>query len=112
MLGEDLTIPRNRGIFLPITWRLSPAICAFTSELFYASRLASRPTLERQVLTGLKELAGSGLWCLDVAHDGRTSSSDEEVFARIRHRPFPGGRLLRTPALVMGMAYYRLRDLL
>ena len=35
-----------------------------------------------------------------------------DTFARIKHRPFPGGRLLRTPALVMGMAYYRLRDLL
>ena len=35
-----------------------------------------------------------------------------DTFARIRHRSFPGGRLLRTPALVMGMAYYRLRDML
>ncbi|MEP7299784.1 MAG: FAD-binding oxidoreductase [Burkholderiales bacterium] len=35
-----------------------------------------------------------------------------DTFARIKHRPFPGGRLLRTPALVMGMAYYRLRDML
>ena len=35
-----------------------------------------------------------------------------DTFARIRHRPFPGGRFLRTPALVAGMAYYRLRDML
>ncbi|WP_425259491.1 NAD(P)/FAD-dependent oxidoreductase [Rubrivivax sp. RP6-9] len=35
-----------------------------------------------------------------------------DVFARLRHRPFPGGALLRTPALVLGMAWYRLRDLL
>ena len=35
-----------------------------------------------------------------------------DTFARLRHRPFPGGRLLRTPALVLGMAYYRLRDVL
>jgi gamma-glutamylputrescine oxidase len=35
-----------------------------------------------------------------------------DTFARIRHRSFPGGKLLRTPALVAGMAYYRLRDLL
>jgi gamma-glutamylputrescine oxidase len=34
-----------------------------------------------------------------------------DLFARIRHRPFPGGRLLRTPALVLGMAWYRMRDL-
>ena len=35
-----------------------------------------------------------------------------DVYARLKHRPFPGGRWLRTPALVLGMAYYRLRDLL
>jgi gamma-glutamylputrescine oxidase len=35
-----------------------------------------------------------------------------DTFARIRHRRFPGGRLLRTPALVLGMAYYRLKDML
>jgi len=35
-----------------------------------------------------------------------------DVFSQIRHRAFPGGRLLRMPALVLGMAYYRLKDLL
>ncbi|OYY66641.1 MAG: FAD-dependent oxidoreductase [Burkholderiales bacterium 28-67-8] len=35
-----------------------------------------------------------------------------DTFSRIRHRNFPGGALLRTPALVAGMAYYRLKDLL
>ena len=35
-----------------------------------------------------------------------------DVFARLKHCPFPGGRLLRTPALVLGMAWYRLRDLI
>jgi gamma-glutamylputrescine oxidase len=35
-----------------------------------------------------------------------------DVFARLRHRAFPGGALLRTPALVLGMVWYRLRDML
>lgn len=35
-----------------------------------------------------------------------------DLFARIPHSPFPGGRLLRRPALVLAMLYYRLRDLL
>jgi gamma-glutamylputrescine oxidase len=35
-----------------------------------------------------------------------------DVFARIPHREFPGGTLLRRPALVLAMLYYRLRDLL
>ena len=35
-----------------------------------------------------------------------------DLFAKIPHHAFPGGRWLRTPALVLAMAYYRLRDLL
>jgi gamma-glutamylputrescine oxidase len=35
-----------------------------------------------------------------------------DTFSQLRHREFPGGKLLRTPALVAGMAYYRLKDLL
>jgi gamma-glutamylputrescine oxidase len=35
-----------------------------------------------------------------------------DVFARLKHTPFPGGRWLRMPGLVLGMAYHRLRDLL
>ncbi len=34
-----------------------------------------------------------------------------DVFARLRHRRFPGGRLLRTPSLALGMLWHRLRDL-
>ncbi|PSJ47554.1 FAD-dependent oxidoreductase [Zobellella endophytica] len=33
-----------------------------------------------------------------------------DLFGRIPHHDFPGGRLLRTPALVLAMAWYRLRD--
>ena len=33
-----------------------------------------------------------------------------DLFARITHRRFPGGRLMRTPLLMLGMGYYRLRD--
>lgn len=34
-----------------------------------------------------------------------------DVFARHPHRPLPGGRLLRMPALVLAMTSYHLRDL-
>lgn len=33
-----------------------------------------------------------------------------DVFARLRHHRFPGGRLLRTPSLALGMLWHRLRD--
>ena len=35
-----------------------------------------------------------------------------DLFNEISHLPFPGGTLLRTPALVLAMAWYRLRDML
>jgi gamma-glutamylputrescine oxidase len=38
--------------------------------------------------------------------------SASTFFHASKHLPFPGGALMRTPALVLGMLYYRLRDLL
>jgi gamma-glutamylputrescine oxidase len=35
-----------------------------------------------------------------------------DVFGRIPHRDFPGGRYLRRPSLMLAMLYYRLRDVL
>jgi superfamily I DNA and/or RNA helicase len=81
ILGPHSTMPPERGIFLEETWRLSPAICGFTSEVFYESRLKAHPGLERQALNGIADFSGGALWCVDVEHDGRTSSSEEEVDA-------------------------------
>ena len=33
-----------------------------------------------------------------------------ELFSRLKHHDFPGGAMLRTPSLVLGMMYHRLRD--
>lgn len=33
-----------------------------------------------------------------------------DLFARLQHRRFPGGKWLRTPSLVLGMAYHQLMD--
>ncbi|ARN72865.1 NAD(P)/FAD-dependent oxidoreductase [Oceanicoccus sagamiensis] len=35
-----------------------------------------------------------------------------DVFAKIRHWPFPGGKLLRRPGLAVGMLYFKLMDML
>jgi len=35
-----------------------------------------------------------------------------DLFSRLEHRDFPGGPLLRTPALVLAMLWFRLKDLL
>ncbi len=34
-----------------------------------------------------------------------------DIFTRLRHRAFPGGERLRTPTLVLGMLWHRMRDL-
>ena len=33
-----------------------------------------------------------------------------DLFGKLKHRPFPGGALLRRPALVLAMLWFRLRD--
>jgi hypothetical protein len=43
LLAGEQTIHGDRGLFLEETWRLHPAICRFTSEMFYESRLQPRP---------------------------------------------------------------------
>lgn len=79
ILRDHKTIPADRGIFLPETWRLAPSICAFTSEVFYEGRLRSLPGLDRQVLVGTALFDGAGLWVAGVAHDGNQNSSHEEI---------------------------------
>jgi uncharacterized protein len=73
------TIPEDRGLFLEETWRLHPAICRLTSELFYEGRLRPREHLDRQAILGSGVVDGAGLWFLPVAHDGNQSSSPEEI---------------------------------
>jgi gamma-glutamylputrescine oxidase len=57
-------------------------------------------------------LALTGLAGRLVAEAIGGDASRFDVFARLKHRAFPGGPLLRMPALVLGMAWYRLRDIL
>lgn len=35
-----------------------------------------------------------------------------DIFTRIKHHDFPGGKLLRRPTLVLAMTWFRMRDLL
>jgi superfamily I DNA and/or RNA helicase len=56
LLAGAKTMPPEKGLFLQETWRLHPKLCAFTSEVFYESRLEPRPGLENQRLEGHKWL--------------------------------------------------------
>ena len=56
-------------------------------------------------------VALSGAAALIVAEAVAGDSGRFDAFAAIRHPPFPGG-VFRTPALALGMAWYKLRDAL
>src|SRR6516164_297596 len=79
ILNVHATIPADRGLFLEETWRLHPEICAFTSELFYESRLRSRSGLELQTIKSSGRINGSGLRFVPVIHEGNQSSCPEEA---------------------------------
>jgi gamma-glutamylputrescine oxidase len=55
-------------------------------------------------------LALTGLAGQLVAEAIAGSAERFDVFARIPHRSFPGGTLLRRPVLALAMLWYRLRD--
>jgi len=83
LLGDALTMPADRGVFLPETRRLAPAICDFTSRVFYDGRLQPIAGLAEQRIDGPGAFSGSGLRFVPVAHRGNTNQSDEEV-TRVR----------------------------
>ena len=79
MLDGRATIEPEKGLFLKETWRLHPDVCAFTSELFYDSRLTARPENRNQRLNSTAPLDGTGLRYIPVQHNGNQSESLEEV---------------------------------
>jgi len=79
LLNGRATIDPEKGLFLKETWRLHPHICAFTSELFYDSRLTARAENHNQRLNTKGPLNGAGLRYIPVQHNGNQSESPEEV---------------------------------
>jgi uncharacterized protein len=79
LLGEHLTIPADKGLLLPETWRMHPAVCKFTSQVFYEDRLTSRSHVGSRVIAGHPWISGAGLWFVPVVHEANRNSSDEEV---------------------------------
>jgi predicted RecB family nuclease len=81
LLGDNKTIDKDQGLFLAETRRLHPALCRFTSEMFYDMRLKSYFTLAQQRINGGKLFNGAGLWFVPVEHLGNRTNSLEEVEA-------------------------------
>jgi uncharacterized protein len=81
VLAEAETMPEAHGLFLPVTYRMAPAITRFTSEVFYAGQLQSHSSIADRALRGSRDFDGAGLWLIPVAHDGNRTSAPEEVEA-------------------------------
>ncbi|AFI68781.1 NAD(P)/FAD-dependent oxidoreductase [Burkholderia pseudomallei] len=96
----DVTIEHAWGGFVDITMNRAPHFGRLTPTVYFAQGFSGHGVNT----TGL---AGK---LIAEAIDGQAARFD--VFGKIRHRDFPGGAALRMPALVLAMAWYRLRDLL
>jgi uncharacterized protein len=93
LLDGHPTMPDGRGLFLDITRRLHPAVCKFTSEFFYESRLISLPGLDKQIVSGNTGFDGAGLVYVPVGHRGNQNKSPEEIAAvtQIVHKLLSSG---------------------
>jgi uncharacterized protein len=95
LLGEHTTMPGHLGLFMERTWRLHPDICAFTSEAFYEGRLEPQDGNERQGLSGVPPLDGTGIRFLAVDHvvdrDDTDSPAEAEAVAEVVSRLLSAG---------------------
>ena len=80
LLTDNPTVPPERGIFLPTTWRMHSAVCKFISDHVYESRLHSDPANEKQAIIGTNYPSAGAFW-VPVVHDGNAQVSHEEADA-------------------------------
>ncbi|MGD9598578.1 MAG: NAD(P)/FAD-dependent oxidoreductase [Steroidobacteraceae bacterium] len=97
---RDVRIEYSWGGYVDITLNREPDFGRLAPNVYYVQGFSGHGIV----------LAGIAGKVLAEAIAGTAGRFD--VFSRIPHREFPGGALLRRPALVLAMAWYRLKDLL
>jgi len=97
---KDVRMDYAWGGFVAITMNRAPDFGRIGANVYYAHGFSGHG------------IAATGLAGKLMADAIAGTAEKFDVFARIPHRDFPGGRALRMPALVLAMAWYRLRDLL
>jgi gamma-glutamylputrescine oxidase len=97
---SDVKVANAWGGYLDITMSRAPDFGRLAPNVYYLQGFSGHGV-------ALAGLAG------ELASEAIASTAERfDVFARIPHRDFPGGRLFRRPSLMLAMLYYRLRDLL
>ena len=83
LLDGLATIPPDRGIFLPTTYRMHADVCRFISEAVYDGRLSPEPANQNQRLLldsrAHPALKPTGIAFIPLEHDGNSQRSAEEA---------------------------------
>ena len=95
---KDVPMDYVWGGFVDISMNRAPDFGRLGDNIYYLQGFSGHGV----ALTGL---AGQ---LVAQAISGQAERFD--VFSRLKHRNFPGGAWLRTPSLVLGTLYHRLRD--
>lgn len=95
----DLAVSHAWGGFVDITMNQAPDFGRLGNNIYYLQGFSGHG------------LALTGMAGRLVAETIAGQAERFDLLARIKHHAFPGGELMRMPALVLGMFYYRLRDM-
>lgn len=95
---SDVKIDYAWGGYVDITMTRTPDFGRVAPHIFYLQGFSGHGI----ALTGV---AGK---MVAEAIAGQAERFD--LFSKLKHRNFPGGRLLRTPSLVLAMSWFRMRD--
>ncbi len=97
---SDVRVTHAWGGFVDITMNRAPDFGRLSRDVLYLQGFSGHGL----ALTGLAgKLAAEAI---------RGQAGRFDLFAQLKHRAFPGGDAMRTPALVLGMLWYRLREML
>lgn len=96
----DVKVDYAWGGFVDITMNRAPHFGRLSPTMYFAQGFSGH---------GVNTTGLAGTLIAEAIH-GQAARFD--LFGKIRHRDFPGGATLRTPALVLAMAWYRMKDLI
>lgn len=97
---KDVPVDYVWGGFVDISMNRAPDFGRLAPHVYYVQGFSGHG------------VAATGLAGRLVAEAIAGQAGRFDLFARIRHTPFPGGPWLRTPALALGMLWYRFKDAL
>ena len=118
LLGDQLTVAPERGVFLGTTYRMHPDVCSFISTSMYDGRLEAEQRCATQSLSS-RGLSGTGVRYLPVDHEDNRQSAPEEAerIAIEVERLLDGGTVVScdgnerplTPADILVVAPYNMQ---